>query len=162
MSRMARRVRQAGVYFVTSATAERRCIFMNHECGRILLEQLLGCRERGFYKLHAFVVMPNHFHALLTPGSETTLERSMMMIKGGSARRLKQKSLYRWPVWQVGFHDHWIRDANEYRTKSEYIGSNPVDAHLADNSSDYPLSSFCGEFAMDPSSFDALASRNLT
>lgn len=154
MSRMTRRVRQAGVYFVTSNTVERRCIFTNQECGKVLLGQLLGCRDRGFYKLHAFVVMPNHFHALLTPGTGTTLEKAMMMIKGGSAHRLKQESLYRWPVWQPGFHDHWIRDEREYRARLAYIRSNPVDAHLVENAAEYSFSSFCGKFEMDQSRFD--------
>ncbi|HYK40383.1 MAG TPA: transposase [Candidatus Eremiobacteraceae bacterium] len=147
---MARRVRQAGVYFVTSNTLERRCVFTNHECGRILLEQLIGCREKGFYKLHAFVVMPNHFHALLTPSAETTIEKAMMMIKGGSAYRLKEGNLYHWPVWQAGFHDHWVRDENDYRTKLAYIGSNPVDAHLAESASRYPLSSILWKIRCGP------------
>ncbi len=49
---------------------------------------MLECRKRGFYKLHAFVVMPDRFHVLLTPGDEATLEKAMQMIKGGSAHKM--------------------------------------------------------------------------
>ena len=35
------------------------------------LDQILECREKCFYKLHAFVLMPEHLHLLITPGEET-------------------------------------------------------------------------------------------
>jgi putative transposase len=93
MSRIARRVRQAGVYFVTSQTWQRRALFSKPEAAQVLLEQILECRERGFYNLHAFVIMPDHFHGLLTPSDSTTIEKAMQMIKGGSAHRNRQRGL---------------------------------------------------------------------
>lgn len=154
MNRIIRRVRQAGVYFVTSSTEERRSVFANHECARVLLEQLLACRDRGFYSLHGFVIMPDHFHALLTPGMDTSLEKAMMMIKGGSSRRLKEEGVYRLPVWQKSFHDRWIRDAVEFKARMNYMASNPVAPHLVESPADYPWSSATGKFAMDASAFD--------
>jgi putative transposase len=98
--------------------------------------------------------MPNHFHALLTPGSETSLEKAMMMIKGGSAHRLKQENEYRLPVWQKGFHDRWIRNVIEYKARMSYVASNSVTASLAETPADYQWSSAAGAFAMDSSVFD--------
>ena len=118
------------------------------------MEQVLECRERGYYALHAFVVMPEHFHALLTPSGETTLEKAMQMIKGGSAYRIRKELSYKAQVWQAGYHDRWIRDAQEYETRKRYIELNPVTAKLVDRAEEYALSSANGKFRLDPSQFD--------
>ena len=154
MGRIKRRIRRAGVYFVTTETWQRRPLFAKPEPGRILLEQLLRCRERGFYRLHAFVVMPEHLHALLTPGEETTLEKAMQMIKGGSAYEIRKQVGYKLPVWQSGFHDRWIRNCQEYVTRKRYIERNPVEARLVLSPEQYAMSSATGRFALDKSSFD--------
>jgi putative transposase len=88
VGRIARRVRQAGVYFVTTNTWQKHPLFINTELANIVVEQILSCRDRGFYKLHAFAVMPDHLHVLLTPSEATTIEKAMQMIKGGSAHRM--------------------------------------------------------------------------
>jgi REP element-mobilizing transposase RayT len=43
-------------------------------------EVLLGYREQNKYLLHEFVVMPDHFHLILTPIG-ITLERAMQLVK---------------------------------------------------------------------------------
>ena len=154
MSRIARRVRQPGVYFVTSQTWQRRTLFSKPEVAQILLEQILDCRERGFYKLHAFVIMPDHVHGLMTPGDSTTIEKAMQMIKGGSAYRVRGQLQGSFPVWQSGFHDRWVRDAAEYVRLKRYIEENPVEARLAEKPGDYVLGSACRQYRLDPSRFD--------
>lgn len=154
MAKILRRVRQAGVYFVTSRTWQSRTIFNKPGPAQILLEQIVDCRERGFYRLHAFVIMPDHFHALLTPGEGTSLEKAMQMIKGSSAHRLHEELSYVWPVWQKGFHDRWMRNATEFQARRQYIETNPVAARLAVRPAEYLFSSASGEVALDPSRFD--------
>jgi putative transposase len=154
VGRIARRVRQAGVYFVTTDTWQRRALFAKPDVARIVLEQILSCRDRGFYKLHAFVVMPEHLHVLLTPAEATTVEKAMQMIKGGSAHRLGLERPHKFPIWHAGFHDRWMRDADEYRSSKRYIEQNPVDAKLVERPEDYILSSASGQYVLDPSVFD--------
>src|SRR5579864_2757428 len=137
MSRLIHRVRQAGVYFVTTDTWQRRQIFKKPEAARIHVGQLLECRDRGFYKLHSFAVMPEHLHILLTPSEETSLEKAMMMIKGGASHKIKKQLQYQSPIWMEGFHDRWIRDLTEYRLRKQYIEQNPVKAGLAARAADY-------------------------
>jgi len=158
MSRIIRRVRQAGVYFVTTDTWQRRQLFLKPDPARIVLEQIFDCRDRGFYKLHTFVLMPEHLHMLITPGGETTLEKAMMMIKGGSSYKIKKQLLYSFPIWMEGFHDHWIRDAHEYRIRKQYIEQNPVKARLAGLPSEYPFGSASRKFPLDDCAFDEGAS----
>ena len=154
MGRIARRVRQAGVYFVTTDTWQKHPLFINTALANIVVEQILSCRDRGFYKLHAFVLMPDHLHVLLTPGETTTVEKAMQMIKGGSAHRMGLERPNKFPVWHAGFHDRWMRDAEEYRSSMRYIEQNPVEAVLVEWSEDYVFSSASGKYVLDLSRFD--------
>jgi len=156
VSRIQRRVHQVGVYFVTTHTWQRRELFRQEGPSRIVVEQLFDCRDRGFHKLHAFVLMPDHLHVLLTPGEGTPIEKAMLMIKGGSAYRIKKELGFRWPVWQPGFHDRWIRDEQEYLNCKQYILQNPVKARLAESAQEYPWASANGQYQLDRAVFDEL------
>jgi putative transposase len=57
---------------VTTDTWQKHPLFINTALANIVVEQIVSCRDRGFYKLHAFVLMPDHLHVLLTPGETTT------------------------------------------------------------------------------------------
>jgi REP-associated tyrosine transposase len=154
MPHIIRRVRRAGVYFVTSRTWNGRPLFARPEVAQILLDQLLDCRQRGFYKLHPFVIMPDHFHVLLTPSDTTSLEKAVQMIKGGSSHRIKQHLTYASPVWQEGFHDRWIRDESEFQERAAYIRSNPVTAKLATVPEEYVFASASGHYLLDSSKYE--------
>jgi putative transposase len=154
VGRIARRVRQAGVYFVTTDTWQKHPLFINTALANIVVEQIVSCRDRGFYKLHTFVLMPDHLHVLLTPGETTTVEKAMQMIKGGAAHRIGLERPHKFPIWHAGFHDRWMRDADEYRNRKRYIEQNPVEAGLVERPEDYNLSSASRQYVLDPSIFD--------
>jgi hypothetical protein len=61
-------------YFVTASTWQRRALFNNASWAELFLETLQSYRGKG-YLLHEYVVMPDHFHVLITP--EATLERAV-------------------------------------------------------------------------------------
>jgi putative transposase len=144
-----RHARMPGTYFVTSRTWQSRAIFKTAPYCEIFVECLLHYRDEGAYRLHGFVLMPDHFHVLLTPGQDTALERAVQFIKGGSARAIRERLLFRFPVWQRGFSDHRIRDAADFNLHVRYLGQNPVKRHLAGKPADYPWSSATGAFRMD-------------
>lgn len=123
-------------YFVTSVTYERRRLFQVEANAWMFLETLQHYRALGSYKLHAFVVMHDHVHLLITPQA-ITIERAMQLIKGGFSHRIGSKS----PVWQKGFAERRMRDAEEFMTRREYIHQNPVRAGLARTAEEYPFSS---------------------
>jgi putative transposase len=128
-----------GTYFVTSRTWESRAIFKTAPPCEIFIESLLRYRDQGSYRLHGFVVMPDHFHTLLTPAETVALERAVQFIKGGSAHTLREKLLYKFPIWQRGFSDHRIRDAADYEQHVRYLTNNPVKKHLAASPPEYPM-----------------------
>jgi putative transposase len=102
----------------------------------LFLETLQHYRQEGHYKLHAFVVMPDHVHLIVTPLG-ITIERVMSLIKGGFSHRLASKL----PVWQRGFTDHRIRDAEDMEARRGYLHMNPVRGGLVVAAEMYPYSS---------------------
>jgi putative transposase len=135
----------AGTYFVTSVTSGRRRLFQVAAHAELFLKTLQLYRKQGHYKLHAFVVMPDHVHLLLTPQGET-IERVMAFIKGGYSHQLASKQ----PVWQRGFADHRIRDAEDFQTRRAYIHQNPVRARMVESPERYPYSSVYRAEAGEP------------
>ncbi len=128
------RTARSGTYFITTATHNRRRLFQVESNAALLLETL--DHYRASYLLHAYVVMPDHVHLLITPKG-VTLERTMQLIKGGFSHRLAS----RLPVWQRGFTDHRIRDNADYKTRRNYLHQNPVEAHLCEKPDAYAFSS---------------------
>src|SRR5208282_3796482 len=79
----ARLISPPGTYFVTFSTFQRRRFFIVETYARLFLKTLYGYRRQRRFQLHAFVLMPDHVHLLLTPAIDITLERAMQLIKGG-------------------------------------------------------------------------------
>jgi len=133
-------------FFITSVTAQRRALFQRTAAADLLVDVFLGYREMGKYLLHDFAIMPEHFHALITPAPEISLERAVQFIKGGFSFRLKSSL----PAWRASFTNHRIRDDEDFVRHREYIRMNPVRAGLVRKQEDYPHSSATGQFALDP------------
>jgi putative transposase len=133
-------------FFITSATAQWKALFQRTATADLFLEVLLRYRDQGKYLLHDFVIMPDHFHALLTPAPVISLERAVQCIKGGFSFRLKSSL----SVWQGSFTNHRIRDDDDFERHRGYIRMNPVRAGLARGMEDYPHSSATGKFVLDP------------
>jgi putative transposase len=150
MSRPTHRIKQPGAYFINSETWQRHPIFQKELNANVLIEMLLEYRQQGAYRLHDFVVMPDHMHLILTPGPQTSLEKAMQLIKGGSSHRIGKESGGGIPVWQPGFRDHWIRSMEDYLRCRAYIHENPVKAGMAEKPEAYLFSSANGKFDLDP------------
>ncbi len=125
-------------YFVTSQTWQRRALFRNEKWAELFLETLHSYRGRA-YLLHEYVLMPEHFHILMTPS--VTLERAVQFIKGGFSFRVRKELQSSMEIWQIGFSDHRIRDAEDYHMHIGYIWRNPVGRKLVDTAAEYPYGS---------------------
>src|SRR6185437_9429129 len=129
-----------GTYFATSQTWERRSLFQTTELAELLLSTLKHYRREDKYLLHEFVLMPNHFHVIITT-NQITLEKAMQFIKGGFSHRVRQTGRTNLEVWQKGFTDHRIRDSEDYFRHQEYLWLNPVKANLCSQPADFLYSS---------------------
>ena len=101
------------------------------------------------YLLHAWVVMPNHVHLLITP--QVDVPALMRRLKGASARE-SNKVLGQTgrPFWQDESYDRLVRSANEFQRIENYILQNPVRAGLARSAEEYPWSSISRPSGLKP------------
>ena len=160
MTTPAHRTAPSSSYFVTTKCWEGRAAFQVTEVAEILLSSIFHYRDSGAYLLHEFVIMPDHLHLMLTPCLQTSLEKAVQLIKGGSTHRIHKERGGRMEIWQVGFHDWTIRDLDDWNTKAKYIRMNPVKARLCERLEDWPYSSACSKSALDgiPARYQNLAS----
>ena len=134
-------------YFVTSDTWERRALFNLEPWARLFFRTLLSHRSDA-YLLHQFVLMPDHFHLLITPLD--SLEKAVQLIKGGFSFKAKKELGSNMEIWRRGFADHRIRDAEDYDMHLHYIHLNPVKKHLCTNAMEYRYSSAYPGWKLDP------------
>ncbi|HEV2198209.1 MAG TPA: transposase [Bryobacteraceae bacterium] len=94
----------------------------------------------GRYALHAFVVMPNHVHLLLSP--RISVPQITRALKGYTAKRANQAlALTGNPFWQRESYDHLVRNQAEWERVKFYIEQNPVRAGLVKEAGQYCWSS---------------------
>jgi REP element-mobilizing transposase RayT len=92
------------------------------------------------YVLHAFVVMPNHVHLLVTPAVELSkLTKSLKSITAKRANAIL--ALTGSPFWQEESYDHMVRNGEEFEKIRSYIEGNPVRAGLVSEATGYLWSS---------------------
>jgi putative transposase len=134
-------------YFVTSETWQRRPLFRAEPWARLFFKTLLSHRTES-YLLHEFVLMPDHFHLLITPS--IALERAVQLIKGGFSYRAMRDLGTNAEIWQRGFSDHRIRDAEDYEKHVHYIHLNPVKKFLSAVPAEHCYSSASPRWKLDP------------
>ena len=133
----------AGAYFVTVCTRDRTNHFWKDVGASIARPQDIALSEKGktvdeaIKKIEAYypnlsvdkyVIMPNHIHliiqihdradgrAMLAPTISTVIQQ----MKGYVTKRIKQS------IWQKSYHDHIIRDREDYLKIWQYMDANPV------------------------------------
>ena len=110
------------------------------EIAAIVEENLLRFDEVK-YKLHAWVVMPNHVHVLFTPVNEFTLTSIMHSIKSYTANKANRLLERSGKFWAAEYFDRYIRDGKHFSNTLKYIHNNPVKAGLCSDPVDWPFSS---------------------
>jgi putative transposase len=145
-----RRKSPPGTYFVTFSTWERRRLLVVESYARLFLKTLFGYRRRGYFQLHAFVLMPDHVYLLLTPAPNVTLEHAVQLIKGGYSHAIGAEMDRKGEIWQRGFADHRIRDEEDLREHQHFIHRNPVERSLVETAAEYRYCSAFPGFRLDP------------
>jgi len=133
-------------YFVTSNTAGRKPFFRHGRWAQLFIQVLCGYRPARFL-LHEFVVMPDHFHVLITP--QESLEKAVQFIKGGFSFRAKKELGWTVDIWIAGFSDHRVRDYEDFEVHRRYIAKNPLEAGLVEQEGEFGYCSANGQFELD-------------
>ena len=94
------------------------------------------------YELPAWVVMPNHAHAVVWPMPGQTLSDILHSWKSFTSNQAN-KILHRAgeSFWQAESFDHWIRDDTERVRLVAYVENNPVKARLCKSPEDWKWNS---------------------
>jgi putative transposase len=121
-------------FFVTVLASGKKLLFHNDRYAKLLVDCLLHYRDESKFAVHAFVIMPDHAHIVLTPLAARTVERSVQLIKGGYSYRIRKELGYQGEVWRQSFHDRRLRDERELLVAIEYTHQNPVRRGLCSDS----------------------------
>jgi REP element-mobilizing transposase RayT len=134
----------SATYFVTSTIVAWLPVFTTAATCDILVESLAYCRQHKGLSLFGWVILDNHFHAVV---AAPELTRVLADLKKFTARRLldqvkqegrewllNQFEYYRahhktasdYQVWQEGFHPQQIEGNAMMEQKLEYNHNNPV------------------------------------
>jgi len=65
----------ARTFFVTSSICKKRNLLQSDRMAGLFLRVLYDYRAQNKFRVHEFVIMPDHFHLLLTVESEMTIAR---------------------------------------------------------------------------------------
>jgi putative transposase len=109
-------------------------LFRDLKCRTILYNALLHFHGTSI-TLGAFVVMPNHVHAVVRPIGDTTLENWVGSIKQYTTGQLNKHLSQQGSLWFRENFDRIIRDVGHLQNCVQYIGRNPQKAGLPSTSS---------------------------
>jgi putative transposase len=146
---------RGGTYFFTVVTYGRRPILadpLGRSCLRAAIRRV---RAKRPFEVIAFVLMPDHLHALWTlPLGDSDYAVRWSQIKesftrlflasGGmegsrNATRVRRRER---SVWQRRYWEHTCRDEDDLKRCIDYIHWNPVKHGLVERVQDYPWSTF--------------------
>jgi putative transposase len=106
----------------------------------LLMDVLRSYTLAGAFRVHEFVVMPNHLHVLVTI-RDMSIEKAVQLIKGNFSYRAKKELGFQREVWQKGFSEVRVSDQKSFLQHKSYIEENPVKAGLVRSPEEYPYCS---------------------
>jgi putative transposase len=107
-----------------------------------LWERLQAAAEKFRCDIHAYVLMPNHFHLLLTPWQEEGIGKLMQYVGRYYVQHFNQRYDRTGTLWE-GRYRATLLDPSAYLFDcSRYIELNPVRAGLVRSPADYDWSSY--------------------
>jgi REP element-mobilizing transposase RayT len=130
-------------HFVSSTIVEWLPVFTSAACCDIVLGTLAHCREKKGLRIYAWVILDNHFHAILAAPDLSAVLRdlksftAMKLVQQLESERrewlLDQFRYYRAPnkptefqVWQEGSHPQIVRGDSMMQQRRDYLQANPV------------------------------------
>ena len=162
MTRRYKVVDDTSCYFITCSTVWWTPVFISSETCEVIIESLFYCRKQKGLHVFAYVIMPTHFHGIVSAGQADELPGVMRDLKRHTSRelvRVLERTGWELPlrafkkaaqlagrgsqhkVWQDEFHPVAIVTEKVFRRKLDYIHGNPVRKGLVMEPSDWCYSS---------------------
>ena len=142
MARQPRVILSGYPHHVIQRGNNRNVIFAGDGDYRFYLEKLGdACRRHGC-RIHAYVLMTNHVHLLMTPETETGISHAMQSLGRSYVRYFNDLYRRTGTLWEGRFKATLV-DTDEYLLSCyRYIEENPVRAGMVASPADYPWSSY--------------------
>ena len=141
MARLPRLVVPHQAHHVIQRGNNRQAIFHDDEDYRAFLKWLRESARQFKVALHAYVLMPNHLHLLVTPTDEAGLGKMMQWVGRYYVPYFNHKYQRTGTLWQGRFRATVIDSERYFMTCSRYIELNPVRAELVSDPAAYSWSS---------------------
>lgn len=143
MSRTHRPIIPNATYFITSATHQRRTWFAKPGFAQIVVDQWKHYETTYEFELHAYCVMPDHYHVVLNVGTKKTISQILHAVNSYVVTLISQQldRKTKAKVWKGNPWDEVIRDEDMYWQKIAYTLLNPWREGLVSNPLEpYPFS----------------------
>jgi putative transposase len=128
------------VYFITIHAADGSAPFRDPHLAAKMVECLHFQRQSGRASVHAFALMPDHIHVVLSAtGRGVALPEILRDFKGYTTH-LYHELGFRGPLWQRSFYDHVVRRQDDLVAICQYVLANPVRRGLVEEADDWPYS----------------------
>lgn len=137
------RVRHAGIaqHVIQRGNNRAACFFADADY-RIYLDSLLEGATRYDCAVHAYVLMTNHVHLLVTPEGEESLSYMMRYLGSRYVQYVNHVYQRSGTLWEGRYKSSLIDSEGYLLTCMRYIELNPVRAAMVGNAGDYRWSSY--------------------
>ena len=128
-------------YHIVQRGNNREACFFDKEGYMFYLDCLRQAMSRYGVKLHAYCLMTNHVHLLMTPEHSDSISRTMKVVCSRYAQFVNKQYNRSGTLWE-GRHKASAVDSEQNLLKCyRYIELNPVTASMVDRPEEYPWSS---------------------
>jgi putative transposase len=134
---------QRHLHFITCSCYQRRPLLDTPQKRRLFLKTLNEVRNLYRFALIAYVVMPEHFHLLISEPEIGNPSAVLQILKQRAARRLQtEQAPSKHPSWMQRFYDFNVWTQRKRIEKLNYIHMNPVKRGLVSQPEQWPWSSY--------------------
>ena len=103
---------------------------------------LLAASQRSRCAIHAYVLMPNHVHILLTPDDDEGPSSMMQLIGSRYVHYVNSRIPRTGTLWEGRYRSSVVNTDRYLLTCSRYMELNPVRAHMTGDPGQYLWSSY--------------------
>ena len=144
MGRYARLVVPDVALHVVQRGNNRQDCFLHHNDRLVYLSLLRDGVAFRHCALHAYCLMTNHIHLLITPGDEEACSLMMRDLGRDYAAYFNRTYERTGSLWERPFKSCLVDSADYVLACYRYIERNPVRAHMVEHPRAYPWSSYAG------------------
>jgi REP element-mobilizing transposase RayT len=126
------------IVFFTVCTHQRKTILANTQCHDILRAVWAESAHRQGWWVGQYIIMPDHVHFFARPETDADqMAKWLQMWKGVTSRQIAKTLGIRPPIWQADYFDRYLRSADSYSEKWDYVELNAVRAGLVQRVADW-------------------------